>query len=885
MVLCRTLSIGCWSLVLIWSTWTLGQDASESPLRSRVAQLIEQLGSPEFAVREEAHEELSVLGFDAIDELIAASQHPDPEIATRCRQLIQSVDLDWNLESLPDSVTEELADYDSKTVLDRRHTIERISGLGEPQRFDVLCRIVRFDMSGQLSRFAALIVLDQPPPSGPDAEEDIHRLTRVLGPSARPGANWIRAWLIADTDPLAAQGRLDELIETERRLLASDPSATSLPTVLQLLSFEESLWRRADRIDEALATVEEMVQLEGPEGANFSRLIRELIDRERWAQVDENLDRLPPESQRDAETLYLMAEARLRAGRLDEAERLAERAFRLDPQDRTAHFYRAQDLTERDLLEWSRREAEHVRALGFGPELSLARPGDFPKVFEILTDYPGGTIDDRKLAIAELVRLDREFHEPALLRIVRFDPSEELAGLAAGWILFLEDPVDALAWPERAARIARALRAEERGPAKWLMSYAESRKQPEESLTEIAEAVAEQQSLLNDPAKANYLATAGLLRIQALLLEEAGRSEELSAVFDQLARLGPVPGPVYESLRLEMAPVCRQADLMWHAGDYKALAGLARRSPVEVETWPFLKYLLAGMHEAQGRFDLAGQYVEEARSRSPGDYFRHRQLAFLLWHRGLNEFAEGEFQYVVDLGPAAGYYATDAKSWLASMLHERGNSKDAARLIEEVVVVYEERSEEIFRQQKRHHEGLLEDIREYTAKKLFYQAMDAGKRGEMDRKRDLLKESLGKYPDDVDVLIELYQMPNDRETHALAAEAAQQAIGKLQQLAQANREEPQYPNNYAWLVCNTFGDLDKALAESLRSLQLQPGTASYLDTLAHVHMARGNIARAVEVQRMAVRKEPFRTPLVEKLEQFEQELERQNGPMSLTPGE
>jgi tetratricopeptide (TPR) repeat protein len=885
MVLCRTLSLGCWSLLLIWSTLSLGQDVPESPLRSRIAQLINLLGSPEFPVREQAHEELSVLGFDAIDELIVGSQHPDPEVATRCRQLIQSVDVDWNLASLPGTLVEELTDYDSKTVLDRRYTIERIGGLGERQRFDVLCRIVRFEMSGQLSRYAALTVLDQPPPSGADADEEINRLTRVLGPSARPGATWIRAWLIAHAEPLAAQARLDDLIDTERQLLASDPSVTSLETVLRLLSFEESLWRRADRIDEALATVEEMVELEGPQGANFSRLIRELIDRERWAQVDENLDRLPPEAQRDAETLYLMAEARLRAGRLDEAERLAERAFRLDPRDRTAHFLRAQDLTERNLLEWSRREAEHVRTLGFGPELSLARPGDFPKVAEILTDYPGGTIDDRKLALAELVRLDREYHEPALLRIVRFDPSEELAGLAAGWILFLEDPVDALAWPDRAARITRALRAEERRPATWLMSYAESRKQPDESLAEIAQAVAEQQGLLSDPAQANYLATAGLLRIQALLLEEQGRTEELPAVFDQLARLGPVPGPVYESLRLELAPVCRQADLMWHARDYKALAGLARRSPVEVETWPFFKYLMAGMHEAQGRFDLASQYVEEARARSPGDYFRHRQLAFLLWHRGLNEFAEGEFQYVVDLGPAAGYYATDAKSWLASMLHERGNSKDAARLMEEVVVVYQDRSDEIFRQQGRHHEGLLEDIGEYTAKQLFYQAMDAGKRGEMDRKRDLLKESLAKYPDDVDTLIELYQIPNDSETHAVAAEAVGQAIEKLQQLAQANREEPQYPNNYAWLVCNTFGDLDSALSESLRSLELQPGTASYLDTLAHVHMARGNVARAVEVQRMAVRKEPFRTPLVEKLELFEQELERQNGPMSLTPGE
>jgi hypothetical protein len=59
-----------------------------APAAERVAQLISELGSPSFSVREAASEELAQLGRPALAALQAATNHPDREVRYRSQRLV-----------------------------------------------------------------------------------------------------------------------------------------------------------------------------------------------------------------------------------------------------------------------------------------------------------------------------------------------------------------------------------------------------------------------------------------------------------------------------------------------------------------------------------------------------------------------------------------------------------------------------------------------------------------------------------------------------------------------------------------------------------------------------------------------------------------------------
>ena len=60
----------------------------QAQVDTRVQELIEQLGSTDFALREKAQRELTQIGLAAFEALQVAQDHPDLEISSRARYLI-----------------------------------------------------------------------------------------------------------------------------------------------------------------------------------------------------------------------------------------------------------------------------------------------------------------------------------------------------------------------------------------------------------------------------------------------------------------------------------------------------------------------------------------------------------------------------------------------------------------------------------------------------------------------------------------------------------------------------------------------------------------------------------------------------------------------------
>ena len=91
--------------------------------------------------------------------------------------------------------------------------------------------------------------------------------------------------------------------------------------------------------------------------------------------------------------------------------------------------------------------------------------------------------------------------------------------------------------------------------------------------------------------------------------------------------------------------------------------------------------------------------------------------------------------------------------------------------------------------------------------------------------------------------------------------------------AMMHRALATYLNQYAWLVGNTGGDVNAAIAASHRSLELRPDTAGFLDTLAHCYYAKGDFESAVKHQTRAVELEPHTMILSRALDKFRKALE------------
>ena len=131
---------------------------------------------------------------------------------------------------------------------------------------------------------------------------------------------------------------------------------------------------------------------------------------------------------------------------------------------------------------------------------------------------------------------------------------------------------------------------------------------------------------------------------------------------------------------------------------------------------------------------------------------------------------------------------------------------------------------------------------------------------------------------DADVLIEMYRLADaDDAWMADTRERIQKLGRKVEEEIADNPNNPIPYNQWAWLIANTEGDFPKAVRYSRRSLELAPGTASFLDTLGRCYYSAGDVEKAAESQRKAVALIPHMQVMQRQLKQFEKALAEKKG--------
>ena len=162
------------------------------PAASEVRELIQQLGSTQYAIRKSAEDQLRQIGRTALDHLLIAQFDTDPEIRFNVRQLLAKLPIRWWSDDSPQIVQELTGKFGSlsrpEKVIHAYWLVRLEDGIGLP----ALARIVRFETSEMIAKQAALAVIDEL-----DQFDTVQVTTflrvfdEVLAASPRPPAQWL----------------------------------------------------------------------------------------------------------------------------------------------------------------------------------------------------------------------------------------------------------------------------------------------------------------------------------------------------------------------------------------------------------------------------------------------------------------------------------------------------------------------------------------------------------------------------------------------------------------------------------------------------------------------------------------------------------------------
>jgi hypothetical protein len=136
------------------------------PSDDKIAELIRQLGDPQYGRRERAAAELDSLGAAAIDQLLAAAEMSDDlEVALRASWLVESIPVD-DPGDAPEARSL-LQGYKTKPLADRVVVMHWLLRLDDDTGITPLARIARLDRDATASRVATALLVREWTPGDP----------------------------------------------------------------------------------------------------------------------------------------------------------------------------------------------------------------------------------------------------------------------------------------------------------------------------------------------------------------------------------------------------------------------------------------------------------------------------------------------------------------------------------------------------------------------------------------------------------------------------------------------------------------------------------------------------------------------------------------------
>jgi tetratricopeptide (TPR) repeat protein len=621
----------------------------------------------------------------------------------------------------------------------------------------------------------------------------------------------------------------------------------------------------------------------------------------------------------------------------------------IDPIEQLVARLGSDDFTERrgaeaELLQLGAAAFDYLQAAQSDPDLEIAtqsqyllyrvpidwvRSEDPAEVREHMTNYAGVNQRERRDIITQLAKLDDGAGLAALSRIAHYDMSTITAKYAAigalnGHVAHAESARDAAqainqeigdsprdsvrwlrlyatqlkhldqvdsAWPALIVDEAALLEGEDRSTsARLVLGLIQFHLNLSQSLGDdkaLFNALKGKVSFLNSQAQTS---DANAVRVISRMLDKHDTSvlESSTSGYSRWIEHDALLAYVLTSQREAMCSNLALT-LAWVLDNHEwgVLPLLEKHYEKEIKGDRLLLYMIAATHGAAEHPDEASEIANRAFDLIASDRSERNQLGEVVAELGHHDWAEQEWQYVIDKHPTIDIESMKARRSIANWcLHDRGEDKAAADLLGEVCDAVDNRRKKLAEEQEAPNfdvdVAILDETGRFYVNALkiqreYFLACHLESQGDIAGQQKHLETAFRLDQQDPDVLIAMFRLKEADDVYReKVAGRIRRAIDQVEQRIESDPEEPQWYNHYAWLVSNTQGDFDKAVRYSLKSLELCPNTPSYLDTLGRCYYAAGDLKNAIKVQRQAVAMHPKVQVMRRQLEMFEQALAENN---------
>lgn len=517
---------------------------------------------------------------------------------------------------------------------------------------------------------------------------------------------------------------------------------------------------------------------------------------------------------------------------------------------------------------------------------------------KILKDYHAKATAYRIQVIDHLSMVAPEKGVPSLCRLARFEESERVSKLAALTVIDILQQLPKENLNDSKAQyletVKQSLGASERAAANWLRVYSESLVNPAANVDAWKEISNVEKRLFQQASdKTSEFIFHGTIRTHAMMLIAAERSDDALDLVDSQLN---TPAQILELNEMFLR------EKMWDVVDKQI-----ERHQEKFDTDRLLAYRKAEFLRARDG-DEAGKKAADAafelgkrnnpKTGSPLDSRKivsnqiwasfpksgatlHLVTGLSLSNRGMHDWGEREYRTAIAASKVGDIVDARSRYLLSEMLHDSGDHLGGGEILKPLVEVLFLKKDATAR---RNVARLEHTVNETKSRMHFFFARDFIKKQDYEAARKELEEGNAIEPTDSDVLIWMYRLPNQddewkkatvRKIEKASADFARK-ISKYEALMKSSSSSlSSYPrtlidnlNQYAWLVGNTVGDTKEAIRHSQRSLEIRPGSAGFLDTLARCYYRDGRIDEAIDIQQQALRRDPFSGQLKDQLQLF-----------------
>jgi tetratricopeptide (TPR) repeat protein len=421
----------CFALISLLCSQTVraAQDNSTTSRQARIAVLIEQLGNDDFTTREVAQGKLLEQGLFAFDQLHVAQHHDDIEVSKRAMFLIGSIRIPWTVRTDGPEVRVILSGYADKNSEDRKSHMQRLAALDDYLGIAALSRMVRYESSNRLSRFAALLIMNQVVPAdGARTTELVAELESLHSESSRVGARWVQTYAVSLKSPQESVAAWDKITRAEEVLLATFPNQSSRTLLRNLLRWQFQLLRGLGDKEAAAHVARRSVNLLDGSREQLIEAIDWFASEESWEYAGLIEERFPIEFGELPELLYRLAEAHQYAKNEELAAEAVQRAIAIKPEDIVAHTTMAVWLTKHHFYDWA--IAEYQQCM----EQATVESDMGVRVRIILAELFHDLTRDLEAAEALAGVIEQKDNNATVMAVKRFYPS--FAALESRYIFY-----------------------------------------------------------------------------------------------------------------------------------------------------------------------------------------------------------------------------------------------------------------------------------------------------------------------------------------------------------------------------------------------------------------------------------------------------------------